>query len=101
MYCRQDDPEILEACVADIQAVYDRDPACEQYAQCMLHFKGFQAIQCQRVAHWMWRRGRRSLALALQSRMSEVFAGEAQATVGGWGGLWCGCLWWCGWGVRG
>lgn len=37
--------------------------------------QGFQAIQCQRVAHWMWGKGRRALALALQSRMSEVFAG--------------------------
>ncbi|GAB4818067.1 hypothetical protein N2152v2_005113 [Parachlorella kessleri] len=74
MEAYEDDPDILEACVADVQAVYDRDPACEQYAQCMLYFKGFQAIQCQRVANWMWRKGRRALALALQSRMSEVFA---------------------------
>lgn len=69
----EDDSTILDACVADIQAVYDRDPACETHVQCMLFFKGFQAIQAQRVAHWMWNRGRRPLALALQSRMSEVF----------------------------
>ncbi len=25
----------------------------------MLYFKGFQAIQCQRVAHWLWRKGRK------------------------------------------
>lgn len=74
MEAYEDDPEILESCVADIQAVYERDPACEQYTQCMLYFKGFQAIQCQRVAHWMWRRGRSALAVALQSRMSEVFS---------------------------
>ena len=36
LFLLQDDPDILEACVADVQAVYDRDPACEQYAQCML-----------------------------------------------------------------
>lgn len=70
----EDDPELMEACVADLQVVRDRDPACESYLQCLLFFKGFQAIQVHRVAHWMWRKGRRSLALALQSRMSEVFA---------------------------
>lgn len=68
-----DDPSLLENCIADLQAVYDRDPACEHYLQCLLFFKGFQAIQVHRVAHWMWLKGRRALALALQSRVSEVF----------------------------
>ena len=45
--------------MADLQAVYDRDPACETFVQCVLYFKGFQAIQCQRVAHWLWGHGRR------------------------------------------
>ena len=69
----EDEPELLEACVADLNAVFDRDPACEQYLQCLVFFKGFQAIQVQRIAHWMWKKGRKALALALQSRMSEVF----------------------------
>lgn len=68
-----DDETMAEAAVADIQAVFDRDPACLKYSQCLLYFKGFQAIQCHRVAHWMWRRGRKALAIALQSRISEVF----------------------------
>jgi len=68
-----DEPELLEACVADLNAVFDRDPACERYLQCLLFFKGFQATQVHRIAHWMWKKGRRALALALQSRMSEVF----------------------------
>jgi serine O-acetyltransferase len=54
--------------------VFERDPACQTYVQAFLFFKGFQALQAHRVAHWMWVHGRRSLALALQSRMSEVFA---------------------------
>lgn len=66
-------PDILDAGVADMQAVYDRDPACEKYIQCMLYFKGWQAVQCQRLAHWLWRKGRRPLAIALQSRISEAF----------------------------
>jgi serine acetyltransferase len=35
----------MDAVVADINAVFDRDPACEKYSHCMLNFKGFQAIQ--------------------------------------------------------
>ena len=70
----EDDPEILHSAVADLQAVKDRDPACETFVQCLLFFKGFQAIQVQRVANWMWKRGRKALAVALQSRTSDVFA---------------------------
>lgn len=50
---------ILQACIADILAVLDRDPACESVVQCMLNFKGFQALQCYRIAHWLWRQGRK------------------------------------------
>ena len=52
------DPDMLDALVADLQAVVDRDPACESYAQCLLYFKGFQALQCHRVAHHLWLRGK-------------------------------------------
>jgi serine O-acetyltransferase len=38
-----------------------------------LFFKGFQALETWRVAHWLWHRNRQSLALFLQSRISEVF----------------------------
>ncbi len=39
--------------------MYDRDPACDKYSQAMLYFKGFQAVQSHRVAHWLWHKGRR------------------------------------------
>ncbi|GLC36489.1 hypothetical protein PLESTB_000153800 [Pleodorina starrii] len=68
-----DDSELMDACLADLQAVYDRDPACDRYTQAILYFKGFQAVQSYRVAHWLWQKGRKALALALQSRISEVF----------------------------
>ncbi len=45
--------------MADIQAVRDRDPACFSFVMAALYFKGFQALQCYRVAHWMWRSNRR------------------------------------------
>ena len=67
------DPSIVANAEADLQAVYERDPACKGYIQPFLHFKGFQSLQTHRVAHWLWRRGRESLAFYLQSRMSELF----------------------------
>jgi hypothetical protein len=42
-----------------LQAVLDRDPACDKYTQCLLYFKGFQAVQCHRVGHALWQRGRK------------------------------------------
>ncbi len=66
-------PRISESARADLRAVRDRDPACAGPAEPLLYFKGFHAIQSYRVAHWLWREGRRALALHLQSRISEVF----------------------------
>lgn len=57
----------------DIQAVYDRDPACNRFTQPVLYFKGFHAVQSHRLAHWLWNEGREDLALYLQSRASVVF----------------------------
>jgi serine O-acetyltransferase len=67
------EPSLVEIAEADLQAVFERDPACKGYVQPFLFFKGFLALQTQRVAHWLWREGRETLAFYLQSRMSEVF----------------------------
>lgn len=68
------DPEIGEAIRADMVAVCERDAACNKYSTPLLYFKGYQAIQAYRVAHYYWKRDRHELALFLQSRISEVFA---------------------------
>jgi len=67
------DPSIGDAVRADLQAVRDRDPACRSYAHALLFFKGFLALQSYRIAHWLWRQKRESMALFLQHRMAEVF----------------------------
>lgn len=67
------DPGIAEAARADIQAVYERDSACNEYSLPFLHFKGFHALQCYRVAHHLWRSGRQALAYFLQSQVSQTF----------------------------
>lgn len=67
------DPNLVAIAEADLRAVYERDPACKGYVQPFLFFKGFQALQTQRVAHWLWNQGRETIAFYLQSRVSEVF----------------------------
>ncbi len=67
------DPGLVATAEADLRAVYERDPACKGYVQPFLFFKGFLALQTQRVAHWLWHQGRETIAFYLQSRMSEVF----------------------------
>ncbi len=68
------DPAIGQSARADITAVITRDPACKKSSTPLLFFKGYQALQSYRIAHYFWNVGRLSLALFLQSRGSEVFA---------------------------
>ncbi len=67
------DPKIVAAAEADLQAVAERDPAIKTLLQPFLYFKGFQALQAHRVAHWLWKQGREALAFHFQSRISELF----------------------------
>ncbi|MFZ9950213.1 MAG: serine O-acetyltransferase [Gemmobacter sp.] len=70
----RDDPGIGRAARADLVAVFDRDPACTRMIEPILFFKGYQAVQAHRIAHWLWRSGRRDMAFFIQMRMSEVFS---------------------------
>ncbi|CAG9295495.1 serine O-acetyltransferase [Celerinatantimonas diazotrophica] len=65
--------DILDAAAADIVAVVDRDPAVAHYAIPLLYLKGFHALQGYRVAHWLWKNNRQSLASYLQNQISVVF----------------------------
>ena len=69
----ESEPDIGTAFRADIVATVDRDPAANRLLEPVLYFKGFQAIQTHRLAHWLWGRERRDLAYYLQSRASSVF----------------------------
>lgn len=68
------DPAIGRAVRADLTAVIERDPAAHGYTQPFLFFKGFQVLQTHRIVHWLWRQSRTTLALYLQSRISELWA---------------------------
>ncbi|WP_425050378.1 serine O-acetyltransferase [Psychromarinibacter sp. S121] len=78
------DPSLGVAARADLVAVFERDPACHRFMQALLYFKGFQAVQSYRVAHWLWQEGRYDMAYFIQMRVSEVFGVDIHpaATVG-------------------
>jgi serine O-acetyltransferase len=68
------DPPIRQAIRRDLQAVFERDSACDSYLYPLLYFKGFHALQSYRTAHWLWRQSRKCLALFFQSRIALTFS---------------------------
>ncbi len=76
-----DDSLIAGHAVCDLVAIRTRDPAAQSYMTPFLYYKGFHALEWHRVAHSLWRRGRRDLAHFLQSRVSEIFAVDIHPAV--------------------
>ncbi len=68
-----ENPQLGNAFRADLSAVFERDPACSRYVEPLLYFKGFHALQTQRLAHLLWRGGRKDIAFYLQSQSSRIF----------------------------
>ena len=67
------DLTIAQSIRRDIEAAYERDAACQYYLMPLIYFKGFQALQLYRVAHWLWHDKRVALALFFQNSISERF----------------------------
>lgn len=65
---------IVECIEKDILSIKERDAACDCLVTPLLFFKGFHALQTYRVANWLWKHNRKSLALYLQGQMSMVFS---------------------------
>ena len=68
------DSQIIHSVEMDLEATLARDAACNSYLTPILYFKGFQALQLYRVAHWLWLQGRKNLALFFQNQISQTFA---------------------------
>jgi len=67
------EPAVIRAAEIDIKAIRARDPACNSYSTPFLFYKGFQALQVHRVAHWLWHHDRHSLAFYLQSQVNVIY----------------------------
>ena len=55
----RDEPDLGNAFRADLVAVYDRDPATSRFIDPLLYFKGFHALQTHRLAHWLYKKGKK------------------------------------------
>jgi|TARA_B110000879_G_scaffold209505_1_gene297380 serine O-acetyltransferase len=66
------EPSLADAALADIDAYFERDPACDNYCRPFLFFKGYLAIQAQRFAHYLWSSQRRSMARYIQHGISVL-----------------------------
>lgn len=80
----QDDSKLGAAARADMLATYERDPACQRLIQPLLFFKGYQALQSHRLAHYLWLNERKDMAYFVQMRTSEAFGVDIHpgATIG-------------------
>jgi serine O-acetyltransferase len=72
------DRHIVEALCRDIEACRERDAACNDYLVPVLYFKGFHALLCYRVAHFLYTKGLQGtpqpgLAFFFQNLMSQLF----------------------------
>jgi serine O-acetyltransferase len=72
----ESDPEIGEAFRADAAAYVERDPACRRLIEPLLYFKGYHAIEGSRLAHALWRAGKRDFAYYIQSRLSDALGAD-------------------------
>ena len=68
------DDEIVVSCIEDILANFFRDPACTRFINPFLYYKGFQALQCYRIAHFYLSKGEVDLAYFIQMLVSNKFS---------------------------
>lgn len=57
----------------DITAFVERDPACKNYCEAFLFYKGFKALQLYRIANYYWNNSDYLTARLLQSIISDIF----------------------------
>ena len=78
------DEKIIFSTVEDILANFDRDPACTRHINPVLYYKGFQALQCYRIANFYSKKGKLDLAYLIQMLVSNKFSVDIHpfATIG-------------------
>lgn len=82
-----EDSRVIGFVAKDLQAVLDRDPACQRFLEPLLYFKGFHALATHRFAHAVWNTGRHDLAFYLQSQSSKIFATDIHPAARFGGGI--------------
>ena len=73
-FAYKDYEQLTDSGYADIVATFERDPACSRFINPILYFKGFQALQCHRVANYYLKAGQLDLAYYIQMMISDKFS---------------------------
>jgi len=66
--------ELARSALEDILATFERDAACTRFINPVLYFKGFQALQCHRIANYYYYEGNFDLAYFMQMMISNRFS---------------------------
>lgn len=66
-------PDLSAIIERDMETISKHDPAARDWVTPFLFFKGFHALQCHRLAHYLWSADRQHLALFVQSRVSALY----------------------------
>ncbi|KAG8364720.1 hypothetical protein BUALT_Bualt18G0028100 [Buddleja alternifolia] len=82
-----EDQEIMEAVIDDLRVIKEKDPASISHVHCFLKVKGFLACQGHRIEHDLRAKGRKTLALLIQKRLSEIFAIDGKSNPARWIGV--------------
>ena len=65
--------QVIISSESDIFALLTRYPAVDKWTSPLLYLKGFHALQSYRVTHYLWKQGRKALAIYLQNEISVAF----------------------------
>ncbi|MFA1677242.1 serine O-acetyltransferase EpsC [Rhizobium mongolense] len=66
------DSRLVQAGAADLMAYRSRNAAFGNYLSPFLYFKGFHALQAQRISNHLWEHAQRDLAVHLYDRICQV-----------------------------
>jgi len=72
---------LVRSAARDMQAIVDRDPACQSALEPLLFYKGFLAVTAYRVAHHLWLSNRKALALYFQQIGCGILLDHATSLV--------------------
>jgi serine O-acetyltransferase len=67
-------PKLVAVAIRDLRASRERNPAYRDHVTAFLYYKGFQAVQWQRIYHHLWLSERKHLATLIHSRCCDVFS---------------------------
>ncbi|SCX22963.1 Serine acetyltransferase [Agrobacterium sp. DSM 25558] len=66
------EPNLIQAAASDLAAYKSRNAAFSSYLAPFLYFRGYQALQAQRVSNYLWRSGRHGMAIHVYDRICQM-----------------------------